>query len=32
MFDPDGRLNRKQALGGDWLESELVFQLAAERP
>lgn len=30
MFDPDGRFNRKQALGGDWLESELVFQLAAE--
>ena len=29
MFDPDGRLNRKQALGGDWLESELVFRLAA---
>lgn len=20
MFDPDGRLNRKQALGGDWLQ------------
>lgn len=30
MFDPDGRLNRMQALGGDWLETELVFQLAAE--
>jgi len=30
MFDPDDRLNRKQALGGDWLESEPVFQLAAE--
>jgi hypothetical protein len=29
MFDPDGRLNRKQALGWDWLESELVFQFVA---
>lgn len=30
MFDAEGRFNRRQALGADWLEAELVFQLAAE--
>lgn len=26
IFDPDGRFNRKHALGGDWLESEQEHQ------